>query len=794
METNQISVIWNEWEIEGLLGEGASGKVYKAKRKDIEETYSAIKVIEIPQNESEIREARAEGMEDTEIKEYFKGFVDDLVEEITLLETLKEAKGVVGISDYKVVEKEGKIGWTIYIRMELLTGINDYIKNNKIEENDIINLGIDLCEALEYCERLKIIHRDIKPENIFITKFGEYKLGDFGIARRLENTSSIMSKKGTYLYMPPEVYKGEEYDKTVDIYSLGLVMYKLGNYNRTPFLPPAPNAITYRDKEKALMMRMQGEKIPKPENMTDELYEIIEKMIAYNPKERYKSAKQAKQDLEKLKEKTVRENTGTVNIFTHKSNTNNKPEKKPQVEKQENIFYNVNEVKVENIQEPNEIDEKNIKLVETEKAEDKEKQKQVQETNRTEQQENTTTTKKTRKKVIILIISILLILAITVIAILFSKKQTEKVSSKVVVPNLINLSQEQAEKEIEGKELEIQFKDTYQEGAEKGIIVYQSIAANSEVKKGTTVIVFVNNLEKDQLQKVIMINVVGMNIDDAMTKLLEMGLQVEKIEENSDTVEANIVIEQNIAENQEIDQGTKVTLKISLGSQEENLDSNNNQQIEQGNSSNNKEWSQWLLSLPSGVNSTNYNIEQKTQYSYRTKETTTSTQSNLSGWTQGGVLKTSYSEWGNTQTTTNKPTETDTLKIINQTSKTIYYWYHWHSECRWGEAIGPDEPEIDNVSYLSTEKHTITSTELFPDRGNNSYCTTDKNYYCKGGSPWWWLETKKVETVYTYQTRTLSTTYSYYKWSEWSDYTDYKQTTNANKEEQTRTLYRYKEK
>ena len=71
---------------------------------------------------------------------------------------------------------------------------------------------IDLCKALEYCQCQNIIHRDIKPENIFVSRFGEFKLGDFGIARELDRSMSGLSEKGTFSYMAPEMYKGEEYD------------------------------------------------------------------------------------------------------------------------------------------------------------------------------------------------------------------------------------------------------------------------------------------------------------------------------------------------------------------------------------------------------------------------------------------------------------------------------------------------------------------------------------------------------------------------------------------------------
>lgn len=142
-------------------------------------------------------------------------------------------------------------------------GISDQLygilcRDAALSEDDVIRLGIDLCKALEYCQCQNIIHRDIKPENIFVSRFGEFKLGDFGIARELERTMSGLSKKGTYSYMAPEMYKGEAYDSRVDIYSLGIVLYKLRNHNRLPFISLEKQLITYRDKENALNKRMAG--------------------------------------------------------------------------------------------------------------------------------------------------------------------------------------------------------------------------------------------------------------------------------------------------------------------------------------------------------------------------------------------------------------------------------------------------------------------------------------------------------------------------------------------------------
>ena len=69
-----------------------------------------------------------------------------------------------------------------------------------------------------------------------ISRFGEFKLGDFGIARELDRNVNGLSKKGTFSYMAPEMYRGEDYDQRVDIYSLGIVLYRLRNHNRLPFI------------------------------------------------------------------------------------------------------------------------------------------------------------------------------------------------------------------------------------------------------------------------------------------------------------------------------------------------------------------------------------------------------------------------------------------------------------------------------------------------------------------------------------------------------------------------------
>ena len=294
-------VVLGSWTLVKLLGEGAYGKVYEAHREGLGTTYTAaIKIMTIPPSQSEVASARAEGMDEESVTAYFRGMVADVEQEFALMSRLKGMTNVVSCEDFQVVPHTEGLGWDILIRMELLTPMLNYMSGHEMTRADIIKLGVDMCKALELCQRYKIIHRDIKPENIFISDTGDYKLGDFGVARTLEKTTGGLSKKGPYTYMAPEIYREEKYGSTVDIYSLGVVLYRLLNNNRAPFLPQPPAPITHSERERALMRRIGGEPLPPPANAEGRLAEIVLKACAFQPGERYSSPLQMRQELEAI--------------------------------------------------------------------------------------------------------------------------------------------------------------------------------------------------------------------------------------------------------------------------------------------------------------------------------------------------------------------------------------------------------------------------------------------------------------------------------------------------------------
>ena len=293
--------VLGDWNIVSCLGAGSYGKVFEIERSEFGQTYrAALKVITVPQSSAEVRSVISEGMSVSQAEAYFHGIVEELMHEFSIMFKLKGTANVVSCEDLRVLEHPDGIGWDILIRMELLHPLLPYVYQHPMARRDIIRLGIDICKALELCQRYNIIHRDIKPENIFISDNGDYKLGDFGIARTIERTTSGLSKKGTYSYMAPEVYAGREYGFSVDTYSLGLVLYRMLNKNRGPFLPQPPEAITFSSREQALARRMSGEALPRPFYGEGRLGEIVLKACAFDPKDRYSSPQQLRQELEAI--------------------------------------------------------------------------------------------------------------------------------------------------------------------------------------------------------------------------------------------------------------------------------------------------------------------------------------------------------------------------------------------------------------------------------------------------------------------------------------------------------------
>ncbi len=295
--------VFGHWSVDEKIGSGAFGTVYKLKREEFgTEYFSALKVISIPPENTDSSALQSEGMTNEEISTYYADIAMNFMEEIKLLEDLKGNSNIVSYEDHITEKSEDGMSYTIMIRMELLTPLKNKLKEGSFSREDVLQLGIDICNALELCEKKKIIHRDIKPDNIFVSNAGTYKLGDFGVARTMEKTIAAMSQKGTYSYMAPEVFVGKEYNQNVDLYSLGILIYQLLNKNRTPFLPEAPTPIKYSDREEAQRKRMSGEMLPRISSIPDTWNDFLLKVCHPDPTKRYQTASEMKATLQKILE------------------------------------------------------------------------------------------------------------------------------------------------------------------------------------------------------------------------------------------------------------------------------------------------------------------------------------------------------------------------------------------------------------------------------------------------------------------------------------------------------------
>lgn len=299
MAIEDTKAVWPGWETVGMIGRGSFGAVYEIQREifdDVEK--AALKMISIPQNASDIDELYSDGFDDESISSTFKGYLKSIVAEYTMMQKLSGCTNIVNCQDLRYVPHDDGVGWDIFIKMELLTPLTKALPA-QVPEETVIQIAKDICAALQLCKKHGIVHRDIKPQNIFVSPNGDFKLGDFGIAKTVEKTTGG-TKIGTYKFMAPEVYHSKPYGTASDIYSLGLVLYWLLNERRMPFMPLPPQKLTAGINEASRNRRLSGEPFPEPQNGSKWLKAIVMKACAYNTEDRYASAEEMLFDLNQM--------------------------------------------------------------------------------------------------------------------------------------------------------------------------------------------------------------------------------------------------------------------------------------------------------------------------------------------------------------------------------------------------------------------------------------------------------------------------------------------------------------
>lgn len=408
-----------------------------------------------------------------------------------------------------------------YIVMELIQGktLKQIIEEDgHLSWKWAVNIAIQIASALEMAHKNNIIHRDIKPHNIMITEDGVAKVTDFGIAKAVSNSTitAFGTTLGSVHYFSPEHARGGYTDSKSDLYSLGVVMYEMVT-GKVPFDADTPVSIALK--------HMQEEPVP-PIKVNKEIpfavNQIILKAMKKDPNERYQNASEMIKDLnialkrpeggfveERNFEDSFTRRIPTVNVSDNRNGNikSDNEEEKPKG-KIATFFYNHPKTKVASI----------IALF-------------------------------------VLIFVATLVITLTVI--------NSSSPKDVQIPNVVNLTQEEAKQRIEQLKLKFAYKEEYSADVEAGHVISQDpqYINNYSVKEGSTVTVVISKgMEQTKVPKVI-----GMEYSKAESALNEAGLEVEKVEETSQKVEAGYVISQEIDANTEVQKGTKIKIHVSTG-------------------------------------------------------------------------------------------------------------------------------------------------------------------------------------------------------------------------------------
>lgn len=412
----------------------------------------------------------------------------------------------------------GVDGNLYYIVMELIQGKT--LKEIIIKEKGplpwkwSINVSIQIASALEMAHRNNIIHRDIKPHNIIITEDGVAKVTDFGIAKAVSNSTitAFGTTIGSVHYFSPEHARGGFTDAKSDLYSLGVVMYEMVT-GRVPFDADTPVSVALKH-----MQEEPVEPIELNPNLPIAVNKIIMRALQKDTTLRYQTASEMLVDLKK----SLKDPEGD---FVEELEYD--PTAKTQV-------IDTNAYR-DNKQTKNSSGKKDGKFK---------------------------TFVKTHKGLSIFI-GLLLLFVLSLGGTMLVLNLTNP--PEVAMPNVVGLSKEEAQKEIENVKLKFEIeKEEYNKDVPEGFIISQDptyMEKFNKVKQGSTVKVVVSKGE----EKTTVPKVVGMEKDKAVKALEDAKLKVEIVEESSKKVQEGYVISQETSPDTEAFAGDTIKIHVSTG-------------------------------------------------------------------------------------------------------------------------------------------------------------------------------------------------------------------------------------
>jgi beta-lactam-binding protein with PASTA domain/tRNA A-37 threonylcarbamoyl transferase component Bud32 len=273
----QPRLLGDRYELDGVVGRGGMAEVYRARDLRLDRTVA-------------IKTLRADLARDQTFQARFR----------------REAQSAASLNNPSIVAvydtgEDMSTGVPVpFIVMEFVDGrtVRDLlIEGHRLLPERTLEIVSGVLRALEYSHQAGIVHRDIKPGNVMVTRNGDIKVMDFGIARAMSDTQATMTQTaqviGTAQYLSPEQARGERVDARSDLYSTGCLMYELLT-GRPPFTGDSPVAIAYQ--------HVRENPIP-PSRLDPSLPpwadSIVLKAMAKSPNDRYQSAAEMQADIQR---------------------------------------------------------------------------------------------------------------------------------------------------------------------------------------------------------------------------------------------------------------------------------------------------------------------------------------------------------------------------------------------------------------------------------------------------------------------------------------------------------------
>jgi len=483
------------------------------------------------------------------------------------------------VNVYDVGEENG----THYIVMELVEGITlkQYIeKKARLSVKEAISIAIQVSMGIEAAHNNHIIHRDIKPQNIMISKEGKVKVTDFGIAKAVTSNTITSNVMGSVHYTSPEQARGGYSDEKSDIYSLGITMFEMLT-GRVPFNGETTVAIAIKHIQ---------EPMPSPREYIPEIpisvEQIVFKCTQKSPDRRYQSMPEVVAD---LKQSLMHPDEDFVKLADPDEEAATRmisEQDMQQIKKQSKKHDSMDEaIRVRTNDVPRPVKKKRPQSID-------EKPRVVRQEIIEEDDDDSSGMDKVTT--ILAIIAAILFCAViiliagkymgifsfgdtvpegTIIEESITEQPIEPIpteteaadESLVEVPDVTNMSYAEAVANLNKKGFKVVKEESESGTVKKGNVVRQVPAAGEEAKLGSSVTVYVSI--SSSVGKVTVPNLIGLSEEDAVVVLIESGLDIGTISQttHSDPSLVNLVCYQSYSERVEVEEGTKVDIKISIG-------------------------------------------------------------------------------------------------------------------------------------------------------------------------------------------------------------------------------------